>query len=196
MKKILKSTIFAICLCGLLTLGSCSIFQFANLLNCKFDMADISNITWAGINLSKVNSVKDLSMDNLKKAGKAIKTGDYKVSCSVNVNAKNETKRAAKLIGYDYQLFLDNMPLAEGSSKNNTYVIQPNSTLKIPVPVSIDIANIVKRGEIDNIINFVRNLKDCGNGTESKVQVKFTPYMNVGKESKKLTTITLNKTFQ
>lgn len=185
-----------ICICGLLTLGGCGVLQFANLFNCKFDMADISNITWAGINLSNVNSVKDLSMDNLKKAGKSLKEGDFKVSCSVNVNAKNETKRIAKLIGYDYQVLLDGMHLANGSSKSSTYTIQPNSTLKIPVPVSVDIKNIVKRGEIDNIINFVRNLKDCGNGTESKVQVKFTPYMNVGKESKKMPTITLNKTFQ
>lgn len=196
MKYLKNITLAVVTCCLVLFVGGCGIAKVVNLVNCKFSMANVSDITWGGINLSNIKSVSNLSFDNLKKAGTAIKNKDFRVSCNVNVNVKNETKKPAKLFAFDYELFLENSLLATGSSKDKTYDINAGSTRIVPVPVSVDIVDIIKNKEVGNIINFAKNLMDYGTGKESNIKVRLTPYVGTGNKSAKLAPITLNKTFQ
>ena len=185
--------------CTLLFLGGCGLAQLINLINCKFNLANISDITWAGINLSNIKSVSDLQWSDLQKAIVAIKNKDFRIGCNVNVNAKNETENPAKLCAFDYDLLLEGSSIAQGSSADRTTIIEPHSTKRIPVPLSMDLINIFRNGDTKNVINLARNLTDYGNGKESNVKVKFTPYINSANgtgRGVKLPTITLNKTFQ
>lgn len=195
--KIINKISVAVAICCLTIFASgCGIAKLVNLINCKFSMANVSDITWAGINISNIKSLSDFSVENLKKAKTALKNKDFAISCNVNVNVKNDTQKPAKLFAFDYQLFLENALLATGSSKDKTYEINPANTVVVPVPVKVDIVDIVKNGEISNIINFARNLMDYGSGKESNIKVKLTPYISSGKKNVKLAPITLNKTFQ
>ncbi|MBQ3851174.1 MAG: hypothetical protein II751_03590, partial [Bacteroidales bacterium] len=83
-----------------------------------------------------------------------------------------------------------------GQNKNHTYTINPNSIQTIPVPIKADIVSIIKNGQVGDVVNFTRNLMDYGNGKESNVKIKLTPYAGTKENSVKLPTITLNKTFQ
>jgi len=199
MKYLKKLTIIIAVTASLLLLGGCGLAQLINLINCKFSLANVSDITWAGINLSNIKSVSDLQWSDLQKAYQAIKTKDFRVGCNINVNAKNETTKPAKLCAYDYDLYLEGSSIAQGSSATQTTLINPQSTALIRVPLSMDLVKIFTNGDTKNVINFARNLMDYGNGTPSNVSVKFTPYINT-KEGKgkgaKMPTITLNKTFQ
>ena len=199
MRYLKKLTIILAVTVTMLFMGGCGLAQLINLINCKFSLANISDITWAGINISKIRSVSDLQWSDLQKAYQAIKNKDFRIGCNVNVNAKNETTQPAKLCAYDYDLFLEGSSIAQGSSTTQTTLINPQSTALIHVPLSMDLYNIFKNGDAKNVINLARNLMDYGNGTESNVKVKFTPYINsangTGKGAK-LPTITLNKTFQ
>lgn len=199
MKHLKKLTIIIAVSASLLFLGGCGLAQLINIINCKFSLANINNITWAGINLSNIKSISDLQWSDLQKAYQAIKNKDFKIGCNVNVNAKNETEKPAKLCAYDYDVLLEGSPIAQGSSATQTTIINPNSTALIHVPLSMDLYNIFKNGDAKNVINLARNLMDYGNGTESNVKVKFTPYVNTANgagKGVKLPTITLNKTFQ
>ena len=198
--KLLKRTLTVIMIsCTLLFLGGCGLAQLINLINCKFSLANISDISWAGINLSNIKSVSDLQWSDLQKAIQAIKNKDFRIGCNVNVNAKNETEKPAKLCAFDYDLLLEGSSIAQGSSSDRTTVINPKTTTRIAVPLSMDLVSIFKNGDTKNVINLARNLMDYGNGKESNVKVKFTPYINTpngtGKGAK-MPTITLNKTFQ
>lgn len=199
MKHLKKLTIILAVTATLLFAGGCGLAQLINLINCKFSLANVSDITWAGINLSNIKSVSDLQWSDLQKAYQAIKNKDFRVGCSINVNAKNETTKPAKLCAYDYDLYLEGSSIAQGSSAAQTTLINPESTALIRVPLSMDLVKIFTNGDTKNVINFARNLMDYGNGTPSNVSVKFTPYINT-KEGKgkgaKMPTITLNKTFQ
>lgn len=199
MKHLKKLTIILAVTATLLFAGGCGLAQLINIINCKFSLANINNITWAGINLSNIRSISDLQWSDLQKAYQAIKNKDFKIGCHVNVNAKNETENPAKLCAYDYDVFLEGSSIAQGSSATQTTVINPKSTALIHVPLSMDLYNIFKNGDAKNVINLARNLMDYGNGTESNVKVKFTPYINTANgtgKGAKLPTITLNKTFQ
>ena len=198
--KVLKKTIIILAVTATtLFAGGCGLAQLINLINCKFSLANISDISWAGINLSNIKNVSDLQWSDLQKAYQAIRNKDFRIGCNVNVNAKNETDNPAKLCAYDYDLFLEGSSIAQGSSTTRTTMINPHSTTLIHVPLSMDLVSIFKNGDTKNVINLARNLMDYGNGQESNVKVKFTPYINspngTGKGTK-LPTITLNKTFQ
>jgi LEA14-like dessication related protein len=199
MKYINKTILILTISATTLFMAGCGIAQLINLMNCKFSLANISDITWAGINMSNIKSVSDLQWSDLQKAYQAIKNKDFRIGCKINVNAKNETAKPAKLCAYDYDLFLEGSSIAQGSSATQTTVINPNATALIHVPLSMDLVKIFKNGDTKNVINFARNLMDYGNGTPSNVSVKFTPYLNTvngtGKGAK-MPTITLNKTFQ
>lgn len=199
MKQLKKLTIIIAVTASLLFLGGCGLAQLINLINCKFSLANINNITWAGINLSNIKSVSDLQWSDLQKVYQAVRDKDFKIGCTVNVNAKNETNKPAKLCAYDYDVFLEGSSIAQGSSSTQTTVINPQSTALIHVPMSMDLYNIFKNGDAKNVVNLARNLMDYGNGTESNVKVEFTPYINTANgtgKGAKLPTITLNKTFQ
>ena len=199
MKHLKKLTIIIAVTASLLFLGGCGLAQMINLINCKFSLANVSDITWAGINLSNIKSVSDLQWSDLQKAYQAIKNKDFRVGCNINVNAKNETNIPAKLCAYDYDLYLEGSSIAQGSSTAQTTIINPQSTALVHVPLSMDLVKIFTNGDTKNVINFARNLMDYGNGTPSNVSVKFTPYVNTKEgtgKGTKLPTITLNKTFQ
>ena len=199
MKHLKKAFSIILISCSLLFLGGCGLAQLINLINCKFNLANISDITWAGINLSNIKSVSDLQWSDLQKAVVAIKNKDFRIGCNVNVNAKNETEKPAKLCAFDYDLLLEGSSIAQGSSTDRTTIINPQTTTRIAVPLSMDLVQIFRNGDTKNVINLARNMTDYGNGQESNVKVKFTPYINTvngtGKGAK-LPTITLNKTVQ
>ncbi|MBO4382388.1 MAG: hypothetical protein J5799_05550 [Bacteroidales bacterium] len=198
--KVLKKTIIILAVTATtLFAGGCGLAQLINLINCKFNLANISDITWAGINLSNIKSVNDLQWSDLQKAIVAIKNKDFRIGCNVNVNAKNDTEKPAKLCAFDYDLLLEGSSIAQGSSTDRTTIINPKTTTRIAVPLSMDLVSIFKNGDTKNVINLARNMTDYGNGKESNVKVRFTPYINTpngtGKGAK-MPTITLNKTFQ
>lgn len=189
-KKTLLPFLFAVCL----VMGGCSVIQFARLANCEFEMDRVADVNWADINLSNVNGLSDLSLSNMTKAAKAIKDKDFNVSFKVMVKVKNNTRNIARLIGYDYELYLEDNFLAKGSSHNVEYYVKPSNTATIPIPVQVNLADVVKKKEIGDIIRCVKNLDGSGSNKESNVAVKFTPYLYVGKKQMKLPAVTLHQT--
>ncbi len=179
-----------------MVLSSCGLSKVVNLLRCSFDMDGITDITWAGVNLSNISSVSDLSINDLKSAAAAIKARDFHVGCNVKVNVKNSTPRDAKMIAYDYELLIDDASVATGSTDNQSFIIRPNTTTPIKVPIAIDLVKIFKNqeGELNSLVKFARNLKDYGNGDPSNVKIKFSPKFNVGKNVQKFPPFVLSKT--
>ncbi len=195
--KSLRKVILAITITFAVVMAGCaSLSELINLVNCKFSMANISDITWAGINLSNINSVSDLSVATLQKATTAIKNKDFAVSANVNVDVQNQTSKVAKIFAFDYEVLMDDNSLVSGKNSSNIYTINSNSTLRVPVPVSVDLVSIYQNGQVGDVINFALNMTKYGNGEESNVKIKLTPYAGIDSKSTKLPTITLNKTFQ
>jgi len=191
-----KKIIFTTLAVFVLLCSGCGIMQFANFLKCDFSYDGISNVEWAGINFSNIRNKSDLTVVTAAKAVAAIADKNFVINCDVNVKVKNDTKRIARLIGYDYELYIEDKLAATGSSKNVEYVVNPYSTSVIPVPVRVDLVDIIKKREVGDIINCIRNLTDTGKGEDTKITVKFTPYSSAGKEPRRMRTITLNKTIE
>lgn len=190
--------LISILLCCIVALSGCSILQFSNLRNCKFAMAGVQNVTWAGINFSNVSSIRDLSLTSMSAALEAIKNMDFTITCDVKVKTENPTNKMARLVGYDYELFLNDntKPVATGSSRDKEYIIPANSTVIIPIPVKMNLVSVIKNKEVGSIVKCIKDIQDKGNGTSSDIKVKFTPYLSLGRTPVKLAPLTLTKTFQ
>ena len=191
-----KNLFFTLLVVSMVLLSGCALTQFTNLAKCKFAYDGIQNVQWAGINFGNIHSPSDLSVVMAAKAVSAIADKNFVISCDVGVKVKNDTKRIARVIGYDYELYIDNKLAATGSSKDVEYLINPHSTKTIAVPVRVDLVDIIKKREVGDIINCIRNLMDKGKGDASKITVKFTPYSSIGKEPRRMATITLNRTIE
>lgn len=191
MKKIV-----AVLVLGLL-LSGCALQQALNMANLKYQMSDFANITWAGINLSNIKSVQDISVADVTKATAALLRKDYNMTFTINVLAKNSTPEPAALHGFDYQLLLDGRTIVEGSNpKININVPANGGRQIIPIPVRVNVGDVLKQQTLESIVNFAKQMTDYGSGRPSNVAVKFRPYLRVGDSPVKLSYITLNKTLQ
>ncbi|HRT13493.1 MAG TPA: hypothetical protein P5134_02665 [Bacteroidales bacterium] len=180
-----------------LLFSGCAIQRALNMVNLQYQMGDIVNINWAGINLSKVKSVNDLSVADAAKAAAAIARKDFTITCNMNVIARNKTSQPAALGGFDYELQLDGKKLIDGSNPKINLSIPPNGTQQIiPIPMRIDIREVLQAETLESFLNLVGQLTNYGIGNPSKVALKFRPYVKVADTNIKMSYITLNKTFQ
>lgn len=178
--------------------GSCEILQQAiNMINCKYKLSNITDITWAGINLSNIKSPTDLSFNDAAKAAKAILNKDFRINFKVNVQAVNNATTTAGINGFDYILLLDGSQIATGQSSNKKITVAPNGgKTTIPFLMNVDLKTVLTGKNVENMVNFAKNVSNYGKGQASKVSIKFRPWIKLGDSYQKLTYITLNKTFQ
>lgn len=180
-----------------LLLSGCALQQALNMANLKYQMGDVVNITWAGINLSKVKSVNDLSVTDAAKAAAALLRKDYNITFNMNVIAKNSTDKPAGLHGFDYQLLLDGRSIVSGSNPKININVSPNGGRQtIPIPVRLDLGEILKEQTLESVVNLAKQLSNYGTGAPSDIALKFRPYIKVGDSSVKLSYITLDKTLK
>lgn len=189
-----KLTIFA---AMVLLFSSCAIQRALNMMNLQYQMGDVVNMNWAGINLSKVKSINDLSITDAAKAAAAIAKKDFTITCNMNVIARNKTSQPAGISGFDYELLLDGKKLLTGSNPKINLTIPPNGTNQIiPIPVRVDVREVLQAETLESLINLVKQLTNYGIGNSSKVSLKFRPYVKIADRNVKMSYINLNKTFQ
>ena len=181
-----------------LFLTSCDeIKETLNAINCKYKVENIGKLTWAGIDLTNIRSFSDLSLIDAGKAAAAIANGDYNIGFDLNVLAVNETATQAAIGGFDYILQLDDNTLTSGENPDYDIKIAPNGGKNIiPVRMNVDIQDFISSGSVENVINFARNVVNYGEGKESNIAVKFSPWIPIGSTIKKMPYITLNHTLQ
>jgi len=169
--------------------------DYLNMINCKYKVDSLSNPTWAGINFANIKQASDINLADLAKVTQSIINKNFNLKFDFNILAANQTENPAKIIGFDYILLLNNLELTSGNSAQEYSIVPGNSTI-IPVTMNVNIKDFVTGESIQNLINLTTNLMKYGRGEPSDVTVRFAPYIPMGKETKKMPYITLDKTFQ
>ncbi|MDR2980428.1 MAG: hypothetical protein LBV02_08345 [Bacteroidales bacterium] len=188
MKKIVALFAFiTIFFCGCETL---------NMINCKYKVQNVANVSWAGINLTGITSVNDLSVSDLAKAALAVTNQDFNVSFDVNVLGMNETENRAKINGFDYVLLLNEAAITSGENSNSVTIDPNGGSATLPINMKLDVANVLSGGTLNDMIDLVKNVTHYGEGNDSDIAVKFSPWIPVGNTIQKMPYITLNHTLQ
>lgn len=139
----------------------------------------LNNIQLAGI---KIGSSSNISLSNLASIATVLAGGSNSqtipFSMTLNMDVTNPNTRAAFLDALDYAISINDMELVEGKM-DVPIRIEPSETIVIPVPISVDLRNLINRysqervaSEMSSFLGVTRN--------ETTVSVKLWPKLSVG----------------
>jgi LEA14-like dessication related protein len=133
----------------------------------------------AGVDISKIVTTKDYSIDQTAKITKSILKGTLPLSFILNLEVKNPNKKNASLNRLEYLAYIDDVQVAAGAMEEHV-IIPPNGGIaNIPLKVETDIFDLLKKEPINTLLNYTLNLADDGD-RPVRVSIKIKPWMQIG----------------
>jgi len=179
MKKTFALTIPAVLFMGMI-LNSCSYLkELSALADCDFRMSTLEDPLLAGIDISDINSIESLNIEETGKIAKNILLGDLTLSFILNIEVKNPNPVTASLNRMEYIAFIDDLQVAAGAVEERVEIPAFGGISTIPVRVETNLIELLKKESRNTLINFGLNLADASN-RPTRVSIKIKPYIRVG----------------
>jgi LEA14-like dessication related protein len=164
----------------LIYLCSCSYLkELSALKDCEFRMGTLENPKLAGVDISKIVTVKDYSLEQTGKITKSILQGTLPLSFILNVEVKNPNHINASLNRLEYQAFIDNTQIATGSVDEHVVIPAEGGIATIPLNVETDILDLLNKEPINTLLNYTLNLADDGK-RPVRASIKIKPWIAIG----------------
>jgi len=177
MKKRIKICIAVLVVVAILV-GCASLSGLKNFANCKFDFNSVTDVTLCGITVNNKRNISDFSMADGVKLIEAFSSKSFPLALNVNVDVKNPNTATARLDGFDYILWIDDVKMTSGSMTKQVSV-GANEKIVMPVNFTIDLLNILKSESRDKLISFGSGLA-TNNADASRVKLSIKPYLTIG----------------
>lgn len=146
-----------------------------NMVNCKYEYKSLSDLSIAGINVSKGLSLLDApKIIGLLSGG----TSSVPLGFTVNLAVENPNQSEAMLNGMDYILSIDGVQFTTGSLERQLS-IPAGGTGTLPLALGFDIAAMLKGETHDAVANIVKNFIGIGSDP-TKVALQIHPSFMVG----------------
>jgi LEA14-like dessication related protein len=163
-----------------LTIPSCTYLkELTALKDCEFRVGTLENPVLAGVDISKIFSLKDFSIDQTGKITKSILQGTLPLSFILNVEAKNPNQKNASLNRLEYLAFIDDVQIASGAVEEHVIIPSGGGIANIPVKVETDVLDLLKKEPMNTLLNYALNLADDGN-RPVRVSIKIKPWIQIG----------------
>jgi LEA14-like dessication related protein len=165
---------------SLINLNSCSYLkELSALKECEFRVGTLKNPVLAGVDLNKVVTVKDFSIDQTSKITKSILLGTLPLSFVLNVEVKNPNQINASLNRLEYLAFIDDVQIASGSMEEHVVIPSGGGIANIPLKVETDVFDLLKKEPLNSLLNWGLNIADEGNRLV-RVSIKIKPWIQIG----------------
>jgi hypothetical protein len=173
MKKIVSKIsvllLFAVTFCG------CEDVEgLINMLNCKFEVQDVENFTFAGVRFDELNSPDDISDADMAIIDEAIEAGDAPVYFTLNIIGTNPNDVTASVEKLQWKLAIDSLDIAEGVVTDG-FTIPAESSDTLSLIVNANILDVYNDNVTENVFNLYQDIK---NGRKSVVTIKIKPTIN------------------
>lgn len=155
--------------------------MITNLQKCQFKLEDVQNFKVAGINISKISSIKDI---NLLEGAKLLQTFQSKklpASFTLNVAAinpndgtKGTTKSNVTLKSLDWKLLIDGVQTIAGVVNTPIEIPGNNQKTIIPLEMNLDLFEFFGNKGYENLINLALSIGGV-NGSASKLTLNAKP---------------------
>ena len=190
----MKQIVLIIISVSFLSLFSCNtLSQLVAFKNCDYELVNLNNTAVAGVNLSGLQNVKDLSATSLLKVTTAILSGSLPLSATVNVKATNPNKNLAQIEKLEWAIDLNSTNILTGNVNQKISVPANGGQTVIPFNFQVDVLKLVKKGESnDNIFSMANNLLHAGEGS-STISIRIKPTVSVGGKNVSTGFITIKK---
>ncbi|NLX66617.1 MAG: LEA type 2 family protein [Bacteroidales bacterium] len=139
----------------------------------------LENIQLAGINLGNASTI---SVSKLASIATALAGGasmqNIPFSMTLNMDVTNPNNAAAFLDALDYAIQINEMEFVEGKM-DIPIRIEPGETKVVPVPISVDLKNLINRYSQQRVANEMSAFLGI-TPNETSVSVKLWPKLTVG----------------
>ena len=188
MKKLQHSYSFAIVgavlMSGVIWLGSLSgcaaLNALAGLAKLEFKIMDTKHVSLCGIDVTNKHAVSDFNFGDGLSLLNAFRTGQFPLTLTVDVAARNPNPASTGGIGntlqltqFPWTLSLDQHPTISGGIGAPVSVPGGGTTEIIPLQTSIDLKQFFANKSYDDMINLATTLS--GQGGSSHVQLVAQP---------------------
>jgi len=181
----IKITIITIFAASLLLSGCKTLNQLkdsiANLQRLEFKLDNVNNFQLAGVNLSNIKSVNDLSVMDGIKLTQAFAQKSLPARFVLNVDAKNPndgtggTKQSsATLTGLDWRLYIDGKQTIAGDISSNLVIPGTGKATSIPLTMNIDLYEFFGNEGYSDLINLALAIGGQ-NGSAANIKLDARP---------------------
>lgn len=163
-----------------IALGACkTLMSYTNILKCDFRVESLRNPMIAGVNVSNIKSLSDLSIIQAGRVTTAYLSGNLPLEFLLNMEGKNPNTTDARMAQFDWIVKIDDVQIATGTNQSE-YVLAANSgTQIIPLKISVNLLDVINKESKETLINFGLNLADSGN-KPTRVSLQIRPTVYVG----------------
>ena len=182
MKKITKTVVSLIVLFSLTFMPACDVMNNIGgayrLSQSVYKYSSLNNIQLAGMNLGNASSI---SLSNLASIATVLAGGNTQTipfSMTLNMDVTNPNTAAAFLDALDYQIIINELEFVEGKM-DMPIRIEPGETKVIPIPVSVDLRNLINRYSQERVTKEMSSFLGI-TPNETTVMVKLWPKLTVG----------------
>ncbi len=160
--------------------NSCNFLkEISTLGKCEFRVTTLEDPEIAGVDVSQIRSFTDLNFVDMGIISSSVLRGDLPLSFTLNVEVRNPNPAMAALNGLEYLAFIDDVEVARGQLDRRIEIPANGGITTIPLRLSTDLIDILKKDSRQALVNFGLNLADAGN-RPTRVSIKVKPTILVG----------------
>ena len=161
-------------------LSSCSFLkEIATLEKCEFRVTTLENPTLAGVDVSDINSFGDFGFADMGILTASIMKGVLPLDFTLNIEARNPNPATAAMNRLEYIALIDDVQIASGALDKRIEIPSSGGIATIPLRLTTDLIEILKKDSRQALVNFGLNLADAGN-RPTRVSIKVKPTILVG----------------
>ena len=176
----MKRRIIIIAFLAVITIvsGCAALSGLQSFAKCNFDFNSVTDVTLCGINVNNKKGIKDFGVADALKLANAFASKSFPLALNVNVDVKNPNSTTARLDGFDYILWIDDVKMTSGSMSKQVSV-GANQKVMMPVNFTVDLLDILKSESRDKLASFGCGLA-TNNADASRVKLSIKPYFTIG----------------
>ena len=150
----------------ILGLVSCSVYEsFVNLSRLEFKLGNINGFQINGINISNKSKISDFSLQDALSLTSIFTNGNFPVSFTLNVQAKNPNdgtggykKTDATLKSFPWRLLIDNKETISGNIDSPVTIPGTGGVTNIPITIQMDLVKYFNDQGYESLINLALTL--------------------------------------
>lgn len=187
-----------------LTLTSCGLYNsIMNLSKLQYKLGSVDNFRVANIKINSKSKLSDFSTADILNLTSKVASGDFPVSFTLNVLAKNPNQNSTTsssseitLESFPWTLYIDGVKTISGNISNPVTVPSVKSATIIPLQISLDMLDFFKDNGLSKIVNLALTLGGK-NGSTSKIRIGAEPTLGtpIGKMTYPSPITIIDKTF-
>jgi hypothetical protein len=173
MRRVFAGTACA-AIAGLGLAGCATLQQIAALSSVEFALDRVSALRLAGVDLSGVRTIQDVSPIDVARVTAALATGDVPLDFMLHVRATNPESNTvdARLVALDWTLLLEDRETISGALDRGV-ILPPGQPVDVPLAVRLDLSDFAEGGARD-LLELAISLAGAG-GEPRDIALRATP---------------------